>query len=160
VIVVSSATKGASRPLSTATGLTLRQGAVLTAVAAVLFPRLNAVLHEGQAFWQLDREAAVLIPVIIAATLALFATVGRWAMGSTGRNRTADIALATGVVSVLGIVAFWVSAPIVFGGLASTLGLGGLRRATEEGKATRALAATVLGLFGMAAGAVIWLVGA
>jgi hypothetical protein len=26
---------------------------IVTAVAAVLFPRLNAVLHEGQAFWQM-----------------------------------------------------------------------------------------------------------
>lgn len=135
---------------------TLWRGAALTAIAAVLFPRLNAVLHEGQAFWQLDTEAAILIPVIVAVTLALFASLGRWAWHGT---RTADIALGSAILSVLGVVAFWVSAPIVFGGIAVTLGWEARRRAASEGKAKRALAATILGGIAVTAGAAIWLAG-
>ena len=156
----SATTTTAPRTQDRRTGLTLRRGATLTAIAAVLFPRLNAVLHEGQAFWQLDTEAAVLIPMIVAATFVLFATVGRWVWRSTGPNRIADVALATAGVSVLAIVAFWISAPIVLGGLAATLGLESRRRAPEQGKGKRALTATIIGLVSLAAGAVIWLAGA
>lgn len=156
----SATTTTAARTHARTTGLTLRRGATLTAIAALLFPRLNAVLHEGQALWQFDTEAAVLIPVIVAATLVLFGTAGRWAWRSTGSNRTADVALATAGVSVLAIVAFWISAPIILGGLAATLGLESHRRAPEQGKGKRALAATIIGLAALAAGALIWLVGA
>jgi len=51
---------------------TIGRGAVLTAAAAVLFPRVHAVIYQHQAIWQLDREAAILIPAIVVGTLLLF----------------------------------------------------------------------------------------
>jgi hypothetical protein len=138
---------------------TLWRGAVLTALAAVLFPRLNAVLHENQAFWQLDTEAAVLIPIVVTVTLVLFALVGRWAWRRENtRNRPAKAGLASGILALVGVVAFFVSAPIVLGGLALTLGLEGTRRAASEGRRRQALAAIVLGTVAGLAGAIIWLV--
>lgn len=136
----------------------LWRGALLTALAAVLFPRLNAVLHEGQAFWQLDREGAIGIPAILVVTFALFATVGRWACRDNNTdNRPAKTALVCGILSLLGVVAFFVSAPIVLGGLALTLGLEGVPRAATEGKRAHAVAATALGTVAVLAGAIIWL---
>ena len=155
IAAVAPTRKGSSIARSKAT---LWRGAAVTAVAAVLFPRLNAVLHEGQAFWQVDTEAAVLIPIIVALTLALFAAVGSWAWRGE-RNRPATVALACGVLAIAGVVAFFVSAPIVFGGLAVTLGAEGRRRSVSEGKATRALGALVLGTVAVIGGAAIWLVG-
>jgi len=141
------------------TKTTLWRGAVLTALAAVLFPRLNAVLHENQAFWQLDTEAAVGIPLIVAATLTLFALLGRWAWRRDNtRNRPATAGLACGILALVGAVAFFVSAPIVLGGLALTLGLEGTRRAPDEGRRRHALAASVLGTVAVLVGAAIWLV--
>jgi hypothetical protein len=133
-------------------------GALLTALVAVLFPRLNAVLHENQAFWQLDTEAAVGIPVIVAVTLALFSLLGRWAWRRDNtRNRPAKVGFACGVLALVGVVAFFVSAPIVVGGLAATLGLEGMRRAAFEGNRRSAVAAIVLGSVAVLAGAIIWL---
>jgi hypothetical protein len=59
---------------------------------------------------------------------------------------------------VLGVVAFFVSAPIVFGGLAATLGLEGRRR--SQSRARRATAAVVVGLVACLGGTALWLVGA
>lgn len=135
-------------------------GAVLTAVAAVFFPRLNAVLHDDRAFWQLDTEAAVLIPVVVAATLVLFALVGGWAWrGDRTRNRPAKVGLACGIVAPAGVLAFFVSAPIILGGLALTLGLEGIRRAELEGKRPHAVAAIALGSVAVLVGAAIWVAG-
>src|SRR5262245_11346089 len=61
----------------------LWKGAALTAAAAVLFPRVNAVIYDDQKIWQLDPEAAVLIPVVVIVTLAVFAVVGRVALRGT-----------------------------------------------------------------------------
>src|SRR3989442_1727439 len=80
---------------------TLWRGAVLTAIAAVLFPRLNAVLYEHQAFWQLDKEAAVLIPIVMIGTLVLFALVGGRAWRrDTGSNSPAKVGLACGILAL------------------------------------------------------------
>jgi len=134
-------------------------GALLTAAAAVLFPRLNAVLHEGQAIYQLDREAAVGIPAIIVGTIALFGLLGRWALASDdSRNRPAKVGLVCGILALVGVLVFFVSAPIVLGGFAVTLGLEGVRRAAYEGKRRPAVAATALGSVAALAGAIIWLV--
>ena len=138
----------------------LWRGAALTAVAAVLFPRLNAVLHEHQAFWQLDTEAAVLIPIVVAVTVLVFAVLGSWAWRGEGApNRPARIGLVTGIVALVGVVAFFVSAPILLGGLALTLGLEGSKRAGVEGERRRAHAAIVLGALAVLVGAAIWLAG-
>jgi len=139
---------------------TLWWGALLTAVAAVLFPRLNAVLHEGQAIYQLDTEAAVGIPAIIVGTLALFGLLGRWALaGDDARNRPAKVGLVCGILALVGVLVFWISAPIVLGGFAATLGLQGVQRAAFDGKRKSAVAAIALGSVAALAGAIIWLVG-
>jgi hypothetical protein len=135
---------------------TVWKGAGLTAFAAVLFPRLNAVLHEDQKIWQLDREAAILIPLIVLVVLVLFATVGRLAWRAP-RNRPATASLICGVLAVLGIVAYWISAPIIFGGLAFMLGTEGLRRAPDQQRRVLALAGTTLGALGVLAGAALWI---
>lgn len=138
----------------------LRTGALLTAAAAVLFPRLNAVLHDGQALWELDAEAAAFIPIIIGITLVIFATLGRWSWRvETSTNRAARTGLVCGILGLLGIVAFWISAPIIFGGLALTLGLEAVRRATLAGRRGEAVAATTLGAVAVLTGAGIWIVG-
>jgi hypothetical protein len=54
------------------------------------------------------------------------------------------------------VVAFWLSAPIIFGGLAVTLGVEGRRRARTEGRPTHALAAIALGAVALVVGASIW----
>ena len=131
-------------------------GAGATALAAVLFPRVNAVMHQDQQIWQLDREAAVLIPVIVLTTLGLFALVGVWAWNAP-RNRPAVASVVCGVLAVVGIVGFWVSAPIILGGLALTLGVEGLRRAGTQGRRGLALTGSALGTLGALAGAAIWI---
>jgi hypothetical protein len=140
-------------------GNLLIRGAGLTAVAAVLFPRLNAVLHEGEAIWQLDTEAAVLIPIVVAVTLALFATVGRWACRESARNRPASVGLGFGIAAIVGVIAFWISAPIIFGGVALTLGIEGGRRTAVLGRGRLARAAVILGAIAVVGGAAIWLIG-
>lgn len=134
-------------------------GAGVTAAAAVFFPRLNAVVHGGQAIWEIDAEAAVLIPVIVAATLALFATVATRAWRSdNSSNRPAVVGLVCGVLAPVGIFAFFISAPIVLGGLATTLGLEGRRRAALQGGHRKALAAIALGIASVLLGAAVWLI--
>ncbi len=44
-------------------------GAVVTALAAGLFPRLYAVLHEDVPIWHLDAEARILLPIVVALPL-------------------------------------------------------------------------------------------
>lgn len=138
----------------------LRNGALLTAAAAVVFPRLNAVLHDGQAPWELDAEAAAFIPIIVAITLLVFTTLGRWSWrADSGTNRAARTGLICGVLGILGIVGFWISAPIIFGGLALTLGLEAVRRAALAGRRGEAMVASTLGTISVLAGAGIWVVG-
>jgi hypothetical protein len=56
-------------------------------------------------------------------------------------------------------VVFWLSGPIVLGGLGTTLGLEGRRRAGAEGGAGLATAAIVFGLLAFAIGASVWVLG-
>jgi hypothetical protein len=132
-------------------------GAAVTAVAAVLFPRLNAVINEDVAIWELDSEAKVLAPLIIVLTLVLFALLGSWAWRREGNNRPAKVALICAILGLVGVLAFFLSAPIILGGLAVTLGLEGLRRAVPEGRRGQALAAIVVGAAAFLIGAGIWL---
>lgn len=144
----------------TTAGLTpLWKGAGLTAFAALLFPRVNAVIYDDERIWHLDSEARVLAPLVVLLSLAIFAAIGTAAWRGP-RSRAALVAMVTGVVGVLGILAFWISAPIMFGGLAVTLGVEGLRRSADAGRRRHAVAGIVLGLFAMLAGAVLWLAGA
>jgi hypothetical protein len=64
-----------------------------------------------------------------------------------------------GILCIPAIAMFWLSLPIVVGGLALTLGVEGLERAEMEGQRGRALAAVVLGSLGVLAGAGLWLAG-
>src|SRR3954447_1959199 len=87
-------------------------GAAFTAAAALFFPRMSAVLQDGEKIWQLDSEARVLAPLVVAIALGVLAAVGPWAWRGT-RNRPARIGLVVGVLAVLGVVAYWMSVPIV-----------------------------------------------
>jgi hypothetical protein len=145
---------------STETRSTTRlwQGALATGVLAGLAPRVNAVIYDHQRIWHLDSEARVLLPIVVALPFVVAATVGLWAWRGP-RNRPALVGLVLAIVSVLGIVAFWISAPIVFGGVAATLGLEGRRR-SDEGRARMATAAAVIGVLACVGGTALWLAGA
>ena len=145
-------------PLAVATRVPWRAAAA-TAFTAVLFGRLNAVLYDNERIYQLDREAAVLIPIVLVVALALFAVVSSRALrASATTNRPASAALVCGFLAPFSIVAFWLSLPIILGGLALTLGSEGLKRSQAEGGRRRALAAMALGALAAAANAVLWLV--
>jgi hypothetical protein len=136
----------------------LWRGAGLTAFGALLLPRVNAVMYDHEKIWQLDHEAAILAPLVVVLAVAVFAAVGPYAWRGP-RNRPALAGLVAGVVAVLGVVAYWMSVPIIAGGLAATLGVEGLRRA-DQGRRRMATTAVVLGSLGVLAGAALWLVGA
>lgn len=133
-------------------------GAAATAISAVLFPRLEAVKNEEVALWDLDTEALVLAPLIIVLTLALFGLLGTWAWrDTTETNRPAKVAAIAAPLGLVGVLAFFLSVPIILGGLAVTLGTEGRRRAAREGKRTRALIGVVAGAIAFVVGAAIWL---
>ncbi len=135
----------------------LWQGALATGALAGLAPRVNAVVHDHVKIWHLDPEARVLLPVVVALPFLLAATVGLWAWHGP-RSRPAVAGLVLAGLAVLGVLAFFLSAPIVFGGVAATLGLEGRRRA-DQGHARTATAAVVIGALACLGGTAIWLVG-
>ncbi len=133
-------------------------GAAATALAAVLFPHLEAVKNEDRPLWELwphDREGLLLVPLIIVLTIALFALLGAWASRGA-RNRPAKVGLVCGILGLVGVLAFFLSTPIIFGGLAVTLGVEGRRRAGTEGRGNQALGAIVVGSVAFVIGAGIW----
>jgi len=135
-------------------------GAAATALAAVFFPHLEAVKNEDRPIWEFwphDREGMILVPLIIVLTVALFALLGGWAWSArTGSNRPARVGLVCAILRLVGVLAFWLSAPIILGGLGLTLGLEGQRRAGTEGRGLQALAAIVVGAVAFVVGAGIW----
>jgi hypothetical protein len=133
----------------------LWQGALATAVLAGLAPRVNAVLYDHDRIWHLDPEARVLLPIVVALPLVMAATVGMWAWRGS-RSRTARTALLLAALGILGVLGFFVSLPIVFGGIAATLGLEARRRGSTRG----ATIAIGLGLLACLAGTALWLFGA
>jgi hypothetical protein len=134
--------------------------AALTALAAVFFPHLEAVKNEDRPFWEFwphDREGMILVPLVIVLTIALFALIGGWAWSArAARNRPAMVGLVSAALGLVGVLAFWLSAPIILGGLGLTLGLEGRRRAGTEGRGRQALAAVVVGAVAFVVGAGIW----
>ncbi len=77
--------------------------AAATAFAAVLFGRLNAVLYDNERIYQLDREAAVLIPIVVVVAFALFAVVSSRALRVSAKtNRPARAALVCGILALWG----------------------------------------------------------
>ena len=139
-------------------------GAVITALAAIFFPRIQGIRDRDESWWRLlwfvvpqDLEGVVLVPVVILLTLGLFGLVGRWAWKDTGaRNRPASVGFVCSLLGLLGVLLFFLSAPIILGGLGTTLGLEGRRRALSEGRGTLATAAIVVGILAFAVGASIW----
>ena len=138
--------------------------ATATAAAALFFPKIEGIRSHGRSAWQLfyffvplDLEGLILIPVIVAVTFGLFWFVGGWALQDVGgRNRPARVGLVCGLLGVAGIVLFWLSVPIILGGLAITLGQQGRRLADTEGRGHQALAAISAGAVAVAVGAVMW----
>jgi hypothetical protein len=142
-------------------------GAALTASAAVFFPRVQGIREDDDSWWRLvtffvpqDREGLVLVPLVILITVALFAFVGRWAWRDEGgRNRPATVGFVCALLGFVGVLAFFLSAPLIFGGLAVTLGAEGRRRAEAEGRGALAAAAIIVGAAAFAVGAGIWVFG-
>ena len=126
-------------------------GAAVTAFAALLFPRVNAVIYDHEKIWQLDSEAKVMAPLVVAVTFALFAAIGLPLWRS---RRLATASVVVGVIAVLGVVAYWVSLPIALGGIGVTLGSEAVRRGDTR-LAVRI--GIVLGALAALAGAVFWL---
>ena len=135
----------------------LWQGTLATGVLAGLAPRVNAVIYDHQHIWHLDPEARVLFPVVVALPFVIAGAVGLWAWRGQG-NRPAAVGFALSILSVVGVIAFFISAPIILGGLAATLGLEGRRRA-DEGRGRLATTAVVVGLLACALGTTLWLAG-
>jgi hypothetical protein len=120
-------------------------GAALTAISAAVFPRFEQ--NAGGSPWE--------IPIVIAVTIALFTLLGGWAWRGES-NRPAKVALVCGVLGLVGVIAFFVMAPIILGGLAVTLGLEGRDRAAAEGRGTQAAVGIILGAVAFVVGAGIW----
>jgi hypothetical protein len=142
-------------------------GAIVTAWAAIFFPRIQGIRDRDESWWRLlwffvpqDLEGVVLVPIVILLTVALFALVGRWAWRDSGaRNRPAKVGLVCSLLGIAAVVVFFLSGPIVLGGLGTTLGLEGRRRARAEGRAAVAAAAIAVGIIAFAIGASIWIFG-
>jgi hypothetical protein len=142
-------------------------GAAITALAAVFFPRIQGIRDRDESWWRLawffvpqDLEGVILVPVVILLTLGLFALLGRWAWKDTdGRNRPARVGFVSSLFGFVGVVAFFLSAPIILGGLGTTLGLEGRRRARTRGRGSLAAAAIVIGILSFGFGAAIWVLG-
>jgi hypothetical protein len=139
----------------------------VTAFAAIFFPRIQGIREDDDSWWRLvwffvpqDLEGMILVPLVILLTIGLFALVGRWAWRDLGaRNRPAKTGLVCSLLGVAGVVVFWLSGPIILGGLGTTLGLEGRRRAAAEGRAAMATAAVAVGIIAFAIGASIWVFG-
>ena len=142
-------------------------GAAVTAWAAIFFPRIEGIRSSDDSWWTLatflvpqDTEGLVLVPLVIVLTIALFAIVGRRAWtDASGRNRPAKAGLVCALLGLLGVLAFFVSAPIILGGLGATLGLEGWRRRSTKGRGTLAAAAIAVGAAAFVIGAAIWTFG-
>ena len=133
---------------------------LLTLLAAVGFPRLNDYLSSTENGGRLDREEAIFLIVIAVVTMLLFGLLGRWAVQAPADSgRPAKVGLVCSILGLVGILLFWVSAPIILGGLGATLGYVARRRRAVAGHGRMALAALVIGTMAAVTGMGIWLVG-
>ena len=98
--------------------------------------------------------------VIAVVTMLLFGLLGRWAVQAPADSgRPAKVGLVCSILGLVGILLFWVSAPIILGGLGATLGYVARRRRAVAGHGRMALAALVIGTVAAVTGMGIWLVG-
>jgi hypothetical protein len=133
---------------------------LLTLVAAVGFPRLNDYISSSENGGRLDREEAIFLIAIAAVTLLLFGLLARWAVHARpDSGRPARVGLVCSILGLVGILAFFVSAPIILGGLGATLGYEARKRSAVAGHGRMALAALVIGAIAAGTGMGIWLVG-
>lgn len=138
--------------------------ATATAAVALFFPKIEGIRNHGRSPWQLliffvplDIEGLILIPLVIAVTFALFWFIGGWALRDAGaRNRPARVGLVCGLLGLVGVVAFWLSVPIILGGLAIMLGLQARHLKLVEGRRGEAVGALLTGACAVAAGAIMW----
>ena len=143
------------RPNPTVTASPLWTGAGLTAFAALLFPRINAVIYDHEKIWHLDSEAKVIAPLVVVVTLVLFAAVGLPLWRST---RLARASLVVGVVAVprrghvLDQPADRARRP-----RGDPRPRGAERPATADSRASTARIGIALGALAALAGAVMWL---
>jgi hypothetical protein len=108
----------------------------------------------------LDREELIGLIAIAAATVLLFGVLARWAVQAPpDSGRPATVGLVCSILGLAGILLFWVSAPIILGGLGATLGYEARRRRALAGHGHMALAAVVIGGVAALIGIVVWLVG-
>ena len=109
---------------------------LLTLVAAVGFPRLNDYISQSENGGRLDREEVIFLIAIAAVTILLFGVLARWAVQAPpDSGRPAKVGLVCSILGLVGILAFYVSAPIILGGLGATLGYEGRKRAALAGHA-------------------------
>ena len=141
-------------PTRTESTAHLWTGAAVTAFAALLFPRVNAVIYDHERIWHLDSEAQLMAPAVVVVTLVLFAAIGLPLWRS---RRMATASVVVGAVAVLGVVAFWISLPIALGGIAVTLGAESVHRGEPTVAARIGIG---LGALAVLAGAAFWLAGA
>jgi hypothetical protein len=135
-----------------------------TAAAALFFPKIEGIRNHGRSPWQLlyffvplDLEGLILGPLLIVITFALFWLIGGWALRNANQhNRPARVGLACGITGIAGIILFWLSIPIILGGLAITLGLQARHLQAIEGRGGEAIAALITGTAAIAVGAIMW----
>jgi hypothetical protein len=128
-------------------------GGLLTLVAALGSPRLNDYISGDRRF---EGHEVVFFVVIAVVTILLFGLLARWAVRAPLESRRpATTGLVASILGLVGILAFFLSAPIVLGGLGATLGYEGWKRVPYAGGRGLALGAVVIG--GLAAAMGSWL---
>jgi hypothetical protein len=133
---------------------------LLTLVAAAGLPRLNDYISPSENGGRLDREELIFLIVIAVVTVLLFGVLARWAVQAPpDSGRPARVGLVCSVLGLVGILAFYLSAPIILGGLGATLGYEARKRRALAGHGRMAVAALVIGGVAALIGIVVWLVG-
>jgi uncharacterized membrane protein YhaH (DUF805 family) len=150
----------AHRPSGRAARTRLWWAGLLTLVAAAGLPRLNDYISPSENGGRLDREELIFLIVIAVVTVLLFGVLARWAVQAPpDSGRPARVGLVCSVLGLVGILAFYLSAPIILGGLGATLGYEARKRRVLAGHGRMAVAALVIGGVAALIEIVVWLVG-
>lgn len=120
-------------------------------------PQVGDIVKGEHAHWEASRILYLILIGLV--TIVLFATLVRWgAKASPSSSLPAKVGLICSIVGVLGVVLFFLSTPIVLGGVGATLGLEGRHRSQTAGAGGLAIAAIIMGVVAFLAGIYIWLV--